>query len=109
MHYGILSHSVLAIFEKKRAEFFFSYIFFNFPQYDRAVISTNPYTKDYVPDQKDIEANSALLSPLLRLTPPDDTKVELPSIDISEYYTGQSICLHAYEIRRGVKMKGKIL
>lgn len=83
-------------------------MFFNYSQYDKALISTNPYTKDYVPDQKDIEANSILLSPLLRLTPPDDAKVELPSIDISEYYTGQSICLNAYEIRRGVKMKGNI-
>lgn len=67
------------------------------------MISTNPTTKDCVPDPKTIAENSLLLTPLLRLAPPPEAHVELPSIDISEYFSGQSISLNAFEMRKGVK------
>lgn len=76
-------------------------------QYDKAVISTNHTTKDFVPDKKIIEENSILLTPSLRLAPPVDAHVELPSIDISEYFSGQSISLNAFEMRKGVRTKGE--
>ncbi|XP_044254486.1 protein cramped isoform X2 [Tribolium madens] len=71
--------------------------------YDKAVISTNPVTKNCVPDSKTIDDSTLLLNPLLRLSPPPEAHVELPSIDISEYFTGQSISLNAFELRKGVK------
>ncbi|XP_008192098.1 protein cramped isoform X2 [Tribolium castaneum] len=71
--------------------------------YDKAVISTNPVTKNCVPDTKTIDDSTLLLNPLLRLSPPPEAHIELPSIDISEYFNGQSISLNAFELRKGVK------
>ncbi|CAG9820062.1 unnamed protein product [Phaedon cochleariae] len=69
--------------------------------YDKALISTNPVTSGCVPSNKETETNKLLLNPPLRLTPPPDCNVEIPSINFGEYFTRQSICLNSYQSRVG--------
>ncbi|KAL1509346.1 hypothetical protein ABEB36_004101 [Hypothenemus hampei] len=69
--------------------------------YEKAVESNNPMTEDCVPPKQEINDKTALLIPPLRLSPPADSKIELPSININEYFSRQTICLTAYENRLG--------
>lgn len=62
-----------------------------------------PFLSECLPSQDIIDANKNILSPNLRLTPPENSKIEIPSINLSEYLTQQSICLTSYESRAGIK------
>ncbi|XP_019873011.2 protein cramped [Aethina tumida] len=75
--------------------------------YDKAVISTNVVTNDCVPPKEAIEENKKILSPSVRLTPQANCQIEVPSINLSEYYTRQSICMASYENRLGIKSEDK--
>lgn len=66
-------------------------------------------TKDCLPDEKTIEAKRAVLEPALRLSPVSESHIVIPTINLSEYLTTQSICLNAYEDRIGVKTPGEQL
>ncbi|KAJ8911082.1 hypothetical protein NQ315_000542 [Exocentrus adspersus] len=67
--------------------------------YEKALVSTNPITDSCVPPTSVSEETKKLLSSTLRLTPPADCKINIISINISEYFTRKSICLHSYEHR----------
>lgn len=64
-------------------------------------------TKDLLPDEKTMEIKKAILEPIIRLTPLSNCNVIVPTINLSEYLTTQSICLNAYEERAGVKTPGE--
>lgn len=51
----------------------------------------------------------AIIEPSLRVTPSPKAQIELPTINLSEYYTNHSICLNALEERIGVKIPGEQL
>ncbi|KAJ8942359.1 hypothetical protein NQ318_000339 [Aromia moschata] len=70
--------------------------------YDKAVVSASVVTDSCVPPNSISEENKAILTPALRLTPPIDCRIEAPSINLSEYFTRQSICLISYEHRIGI-------
>lgn len=67
--------------------------------------STNPTTNECVPDQKTIDANLERLESILRVSPPPEVQIDLPVIDVSEYISRRSICLQAYEIKKGLILK----
>ncbi|XP_030750783.1 protein cramped [Sitophilus oryzae] len=71
-------------------------------EYEKSIVSSNPVTNDCVPSQQEIVDNLALLSPALRLSPPPESKIDLPLINLSDYLTRQTICLTAYERRIGL-------
>ncbi|XP_050298076.1 protein cramped-like isoform X2 [Anthonomus grandis grandis] len=81
--------------------------------YENAAISKNPATQDCAPSDQEVQEKLSLVAPPLRLRPPPEAKIELPSINFSEYLTRQSICLTAYESRLGldtfseIKIKSK--
>lgn len=70
--------------------------------YDKALISSSPVTDNCVPPTSVSDENKMLLAPTLRLTPPPDCKINVLSINLSEYFTRKSICLHSYEHRIGI-------
>ncbi|XP_018573736.1 protein cramped [Anoplophora glabripennis] len=70
--------------------------------YDKALVSSNPVTDNCVPPTNISDENKMLLTPTLRLTPPDGCKINVLSINVSEYFTRKSICLHSYEHRIGI-------
>lgn len=70
--------------------------------YDKALISTSAITNNCVPSPKISEDNKMILNPPLRLMPPEDCVIEVPSINLSEYLTWQTICLSSYEHRIGI-------
>ncbi|CAH0560200.1 unnamed protein product [Brassicogethes aeneus] len=71
--------------------------------YDKSVISSNVVTNDCIPSKEIIEENKKIINPSVRLSPPTGCQIELPSINLSEYYTRQSICLASFENRLGFK------
>ncbi|KAG5892369.1 hypothetical protein JTB14_035983 [Gonioctena quinquepunctata] len=75
--------------------------------YDKALMSSNPLTNVCVPPDKVIEVNKSLLNPPLRLSPPANCRIEVPSINLGEYFTQQSICLSTYENRIGITKYNK--
>ncbi|KAK4887661.1 hypothetical protein RN001_003932 [Aquatica leii] len=77
--------------------------------YENHITSSNDFTSDCVPEKKMIDFNKLILDPYLRITPRPKTHIELPTINISEYLTSQSICLNAFEERIGVKTPGEQL
>lgn len=70
--------------------------------YEKSISSTNAVTNDCVPSKQESAQKFDILCSLLRLSPPQEAKIELPSINISEYFTRQTICLTAYEGRLGL-------
>ncbi|CAH1111673.1 unnamed protein product [Psylliodes chrysocephalus] len=75
---------------------------FDAGMYDKALVTNNPVTATCIPSEKEIEMNRERLNPLLRLTPPPGSKIELPSISLGEYFTRQSICFNSHETRLGL-------
>ncbi|KAI4463281.1 cramped protein [Holotrichia oblita] len=55
------------------------------------------------------EENKIIADPILRFAPPNTCNIELPTLNLSEYLTSQSVCLNAYEERFGVKSPGEQL
>ncbi|KAK9752240.1 hypothetical protein QE152_g4340 [Popillia japonica] len=55
------------------------------------------------------EENKIMADPILRFAPPNTCNIELPTLNLSEYLTSQSVCLNAYEERFGVKTPGEQL
>ncbi|KRT82498.1 hypothetical protein AMK59_3249 [Oryctes borbonicus] len=53
------------------------------------------------------EENKIISDPILRFSPSNSSNIELPTLNLSEYLTNQSICLNAYEERFGVKTRGE--
>lgn len=74
--------------------------------YDKALISSSPVTDNCVPPTSVSDENKILLTHTLRLTPPPDCKINVLSINLSEYFTRKSICLHSYEHRIGITNTG---
>ncbi|XP_060531340.1 protein cramped [Cylas formicarius] len=70
--------------------------------FEKSVVSSNSITNPCIPPAKESEKNKRIFSPPLRLSPPADAKIELPSINLSDYLTRQTICLTAYESRIGL-------
>ncbi|XP_023015642.2 cramped chromatin regulator [Leptinotarsa decemlineata] len=70
--------------------------------YDKALVFSRPVTNECLPPDKVIEVNKTLLNPPLRLTPPANCRIEVPSINLGEYFTQQNICLSTYENRVGI-------
>ncbi|XP_056643421.1 protein cramped isoform X1 [Diorhabda sublineata] len=66
--------------------------------YDKALISTS-ITINSIPTEQEIQINKERLNPLLRITPPVDCKIEVPSISLGEYFSRQSMCFNSYENR----------
>ncbi|GJQ87687.1 hypothetical protein Trydic_g17505 [Trypoxylus dichotomus] len=57
---------------------------------------------------KEIEESNKIISdPILRFSPSNACNIELPTLNLSEYLTSQSVCLNAYEERFGVKTRGE--
>ncbi|KAF5300007.1 hypothetical protein FQR65_LT09263 [Abscondita terminalis] len=77
--------------------------------YENHVNSSNDFTSECVPEKKVVDFNKMILDPHLRLSPRPKTHIEVPTINISEYLTSQSICLNAFEERIGVKTPGEQL
>lgn len=73
--------------------------------FEKALISPNAVTNTCLPPEKVIEATTNFLNPSLRLTPPQNCRIEIPSINICEYLTRQNICLSDYESRLGIPSK----
>ncbi|CAG9761973.1 unnamed protein product [Ceutorhynchus assimilis] len=76
--------------------------------YEKSAISTNPITNDCVPLKEAVEEKVKLVTSALKLSPPSEAKIDLPSINISEYLTRQTICLTAYESRLGLDTYSEI-
>ncbi|XP_066245130.1 protein cramped [Euwallacea similis] len=70
--------------------------------YEKAVLPENPLISDCAPSKQEIEEKSVFLTRPLRLSPPPEVKIELPSINLSGYFSRQTICLTAYERRLGM-------
>nr|CAH7749649.1 unnamed protein product [Callosobruchus chinensis] len=71
--------------------------------YDKALHSSYPtITNPCLPSEEECMENKSILNPPLRLTPPEGCKIELPTINLSEYLTRQSVSLHLYEKRVGI-------
>lgn len=61
-----------------------------------------------MPTKKELDEKMTQLVPPLRLSPPPEIKIELPSINLSEYFSRQTICLTAYESRLGLDTYSEI-
>ncbi|XP_022914543.1 protein cramped [Onthophagus taurus] len=46
---------------------------------------------------------------LLRFSPPPNCKLDVPTLNVTEYLTSQNVCLNSYEERFGVETKGEDL
>lgn len=64
--------------------------------------------EDCMPTKKELDEKMTQLMPPLRLSPPPEIKIELPSINLSEYFSRQTICLTAYESRLGLDTYSEI-
>ncbi|XP_028128511.2 uncharacterized protein LOC114324835 [Diabrotica virgifera virgifera] len=71
--------------------------------YDKVLLSGSLIKDDAMPPKKEVDASKEKLNPLLRITPPPDIKIEVPSISLGEYFTRQSICFNSYETRLGIQ------
>ncbi|XP_076273272.1 cramped chromatin regulator isoform X2 [Rhynchophorus ferrugineus] len=71
-------------------------------EYEKSVISTSAVTIECVPPKQEILKNLSRLSPPLKLSPPPESRIDLPLINLSDYLTRQTICLTAYERRLGL-------
>ncbi|XP_072384803.1 protein cramped [Diabrotica undecimpunctata] len=71
--------------------------------YDKVLLSGSLIKDDGMPPEKEVDACKEKLNPLLRITPPPDIKIEVPSISLGEYFTRQSICFNSYETRLGIQ------
>lgn len=69
----------------------------------------NSFTETCLPDPVVSEECKRLLNPPIRLTPPPEAKIEIPTFNLTEYLTCQSVCLNSYEERVGVKVPGEQL
>lgn len=78
-------------------------------KYEKTLASANSITESCLPDPKVVEECKRILNPPLRLTPPPDVKIEVPTFNLTEYLTCQSVCLNSYEERMGVKIPGEQL
>lgn len=67
-----------------------------------------PHTSDCFPEEKLSEDINQLVPPL-RFAPLPNININLPTFNLSEYLTSQSMCLNAYEDRIGVKTPGEQL
>lgn len=64
---------------------------------------------DCLPDPKVSDECRSKLELPLRLAPPADAKVEVPTFNVCEYLTCNSISLNEYEERVGVRITGEQL
>lgn len=76
--------------------------------YEKATLADNPMIEDCMPTKKEVDEKLGQLVPPLRLSPPPEIKIELPSINLSEYFSRQTICLTAYESRLGLDTYSEI-
>ncbi|CAG9860969.1 unnamed protein product [Phyllotreta striolata] len=70
--------------------------------YDKALICNNPVVNTCLPSEEEIKVTKEKLNSLLRLTPPLNCKIEVPSISLGEYFTRQNICFNSHEARLGL-------
>ncbi|KAL3265316.1 hypothetical protein HHI36_009524 [Cryptolaemus montrouzieri] len=60
----------------------------------------NGETQDEIPD-----IDACLMTSQLTFTPPKGTKVNMPKVNVNEYFTCESVCLRAFEERMSMEKK----